>query len=216
MDAALILKKQNDNSFTKFLEESWQRTGNPEKPSILVLGCHNGSFSSSLSDFGSRIVGLDKDQDSIKIANLNYSHENLNFLTYNICSDEILFEDKFDIVLDYHTSHCITDAKDRHLYFKFVKNHLKSEGLYISETMCLQKNMELPYDYFLIDNILIHENENIRFLAESFYLENELISNGLGICYFYHLSSFHFNIFKFDEVDIEKTPNLLRINCKLR
>ncbi|MBV9962243.1 MAG: methyltransferase [Parafilimonas sp.] len=87
-----ILRKQSANRLLKYLRQK----GKPLK--ILEVGCGNGWLSKLLAAAGTYVVGLDVNFIELKQAASIFKKENLYFV-YNLLSEKLLSEFKFDIVV---------------------------------------------------------------------------------------------------------------------
>ena len=94
--------------------------------SILDLGCGTGRFCKVLSERvgnGGKVVGVDPDEDRIKIAiTEGKGYNNIQFM---VGSDQTFPEDQYDIVVAIHVIHWI---KDKEATFKRVYDNLKPGG----------------------------------------------------------------------------------------
>ena len=94
--------------------------------SILDLGCGTGRFCKVLSERvgnGGKVVGVDPDEDRIKIAIAEgKGYNNIQFM---VGSDQTFPEDQYDIVVSTDVMHWI---KDKEATFKRIYDNLKPGG----------------------------------------------------------------------------------------
>lgn len=99
---------------------------------VLDAACGTGYGSGILSQYASKVFGIDISEDAVKYANENYSQNNTTFIQANI--SELPFKDEtFDVVVSFETiEHVITEMQDE--FLKEIKRVLKPTGVLIMST----------------------------------------------------------------------------------
>lgn len=104
-----------------------------EGSSVLVLGTGTGADSSWLSDQGYKVTGIDLIQDAVDIAKRIASERgyNIRYVKDDITNIQNTYG-KYDLIYDSNCLQSIVMDYEREAVFKFIKNHLNSEGYFIS------------------------------------------------------------------------------------
>ncbi len=94
---------------------------------VLDIACGEGYGSLLLQSWGAKsVLGVDISQSSIDVANKYFARENVNFLCQN--AENIMIEDKFDVIVSFET---IEHVKDEISFLKSLKSMLKDNGVII-------------------------------------------------------------------------------------
>lgn len=106
---------------------------NPNAKSILDLGCGTGRHANLLEKNGYTIIGLDKSDRMISMANStihNNPNKKLTFIKGDVCTYDLFNE--FDVItaLFHVVSYC-TKTEDLVALFNNVKKHITPGGLFI-------------------------------------------------------------------------------------
>jgi len=91
---------------------------------VLDVGCAGGIVTKELSNYVERIIGIDIDENSIKIANRDNSGKNITFLVADATSLPIE-DESIDIVIGNHIYPYIQKQKK---FIKEIKRVLKANG----------------------------------------------------------------------------------------
>jgi 2-polyprenyl-3-methyl-5-hydroxy-6-metoxy-1,4-benzoquinol methylase len=104
------------------------------------------------------------------------------------------FDPKFDIILDAHLLHCLTDEENRQLYLANVVAHLKVNGIFLLETCIASKKTAHAFDPELAPKERLNEGVyqqeigdawiTTRRLKSALEIEAELIAAGLRLVFF--------------------------------
>lgn len=120
---------------------------------------------------------------------------------------------EFEYIFDSHLLHCLTSSRDRTCYFDNVKRHMAPNGRFFLETMVLDKNIDIPLEFYLDENFVLWQGElPIRRLNSSVQIEREVLDAGFKIDYFYYHNELSFNPYGDDyKIDHIYMPKTLRI-----
>lgn len=107
------------------------------------LGCGTGTTAFTLAKFGFSVTGLDISETAIEMAHDLAEKQNLkiNFQVGDVLSLDSLNE-KFDLIYDSHCLHCIVFDDDRSKVLTGIKNSLNEKGIFILDTMAMDKNYD--------------------------------------------------------------------------
>jgi 2-polyprenyl-3-methyl-5-hydroxy-6-metoxy-1,4-benzoquinol methylase len=152
---------------------------------VLEIGCGTGPISCFLSQQGYDVYGFDVSQTAIEIARKNAKERSLDihYSIDDICSISKTKSDIYDIIIDGNCMHCITYDSDRHAALTNVFRLLKDGGYedYPYDKVkfedkywiCTRRIMnpcdlenELKQIGFLINQIEIHKDEKVEYLAD--------------------------------------------------
>lgn len=121
------------NSFLKdVLSQPWA----PKDGRAIELGCGTGPILRRVCKRGFSGVGIDVSKTAIAMAKEQSKGLDIKFRQGDVCNLNTKSLGKFDLVIDGLCLHCITDAKDRKVYFDNVSKILKDSGLFVLLTMC--------------------------------------------------------------------------------
>lgn len=142
-----------------------------ENSRILEINCRDGIGAQILSEGSKLYVGIDKDNDLIKVALNNNKRKNVDFL------NKTEMNSIFDAVVDLNHCHYIDDLLNYN--FDFLQTNLPNDGIFIvsCSNKLLKKSLTLEK---------AHE-KTLFFLKGLFYhvlpfgMNNDLISAGFSV-----------------------------------
>lgn len=189
---------------------------------VLETGSGRGGVGLHLAKLGAKVSLVDFSKMALSQAERIYAHEGLEVKTYlgDVTFPDLDIPEKFDIIVDSHLLHCITEDPDRSSYYAFIKEHLAPNGIFVAETMVHRKKLFIP-EGFVIDNknVLwqnIGEWAPIRKILDSLDLEDEIRRSGLEITYFYYYGQFGFVPHRsFLDIPAEILPASVRLVLKV-
>lgn len=154
---------------------------------LLEAGCGDGSQflfwkNRPLSTF---IEAFDWSETAIEIAKERPENSEIKFSVQT--ATEFSYPQQFDLILDSHLLHCLTERDDRLKYLQNVHHHLKADGLFVGETMIQHKNFTMNdvVEVAYAENVIYYKGEPQRYLGDNFEIENFLLENGFKIEFFY-------------------------------
>ena len=118
-----------------------QLVGNDVK-SVAEFGCGAGDVSIMLAQEGYNVTGVDISPTAIEWAkNKSNGHElNIEFISSDICSEDLLMNKEFDMVVDGNCIHCLF-GEERNRFYENAKRVLKSGG-YLFLSTAIKENEE--------------------------------------------------------------------------
>lgn len=196
----------------KFLgERSW------EGLRVLELGSGHGGLSLELARLGAKPTLVDFSSEALTQARRIFESENLEVSTLegDVGLPDLEIKDKFDLIIDSHLLHCLTEDPDRVSYYALVKDALAPGGIFVCETMVHRKKLHIP-DGFMFDqrNILwqmFGKWTPVRRILDSLDLEKELSDAQLSIKSFFYYGQYSFVPHQsFMEIPAEVLPASVR------
>lgn len=212
--------RENSESIIDFFKTYCQQfdpyaSGRLDNLKVLDLGCGLGGVSFEFAKRGAEVTGVDISPLAIMGAKTISSHKKLpvNFQVLDVTKANLPLGE-FDLIIDSHLLHCITNNSERLNYFEFVKRNLKSTGKFLLECMVYQKQMEIPADFMLDEDMVLHQLMGpdfkfapIRKVPTAREVEEELVNSGMKLSYFYVHSELSFEIYQEEH---HKLPHTIR------
>ncbi len=118
----------------KFIKETLKRKGisNLENLRILDIGCGGGILTEPLARLGAKVIGVDENENAIKVA-INHAKTNkLNIQYKKISFEKISFNEKFDVIL---CMEALEHLNNVDMLISKVKKLLKPRGSFIGSTI---------------------------------------------------------------------------------
>lgn len=186
--------------------------------SLLELGVGAKSLleSERLSFINERLdfyEGIDSSLVAIEKARQSSSR---NFVHSNICTYKS--NRLFNTIIDAHCLHTICDDEDRKKFFKVIYSSLDDGGVFFLETMVAPKNASdlLEYKYDELTKTLLKNGRSVIKLEDAFSIENEVLSCGLEIIFFYCPFGLKFIPEAGRDVTLSNDPDVLRLIARKR
>lgn len=138
-------------TYNSILPESWDKADTPEmtygvannyikkkNTNILDLACGKGSGSLILSKnkLVKKVIGLDIDEDNIKIANKKNTSHKTTFKLFDAGKLDTNLINKFDMIVSVHTMEHVKDDKK---FIKYCYKYLKVGGYLVIEVPLMYK-----------------------------------------------------------------------------
>jgi len=120
----------------RFLKDVLSQPWVPKAGRAIELGCGTGPILRWICERGFRGVGIDVSKTAIAMAKEQSDGLDIRFQKADICNLNTTRLGKFDLVVDGHCYHCITDTNDRRAFLQTAYNLLKPGGLFVLMTMC--------------------------------------------------------------------------------
>ncbi len=165
---------------------------------VLELGAGRGGVSLLLAGLGADVTILDFSPAALAQAETLFQLEGHQVTTVlgDVTHPDVHLPQRYDLLVDSHLLHCLTENPDRASYYRLVSDHLAPDGIFIAETMVHRKKLYIP-DGFMFDerNVLwqmIGKWTPVRKILDSLDLERELTEAQFKIAYFYYYAQFGF------------------------
>lgn len=166
--------------------------------SVLETGGGRGGVGLLLSKLGARVMLVDFSTTAIEQAKKVFSleGEDLSSIVGDVTLPDLELPQKYDLIVDSHLLHCLTEDPDRSSYYRLVSDHLTENGIFIAETMVHRKKLYIP-DSFMFDERhtlwqMFGKWVPIRKILDSLDLEKELQEARFNIIYFYYYGQYGF------------------------
>lgn len=113
---------------------------------VLDVGCSSGMMDYIFADYFNSILGIDIDENALKIAGKNYCKENITYQVGNI--DNLNIIEKFDLII---CNSVLEHVPAQKLLLKNIYNHLNVDGIcFLSVPNKFTICKEPHYDLFLL------------------------------------------------------------------
>ncbi len=188
---------------------------------VLEMGAGRGGLGLHLARLGAHVSLIDFSSSALTQAERIFESQGLKVTTVtgDVTLPDLELSQKFDLIVDSHLLHCLTEDPERSSYFRLVRDHLKPEGIFLAETMVHRKKIFIP-DGFMLDekNVLWQMFGNwtpVRRILDSLDLEKELKDTGFQIVYFYYYGQYGFIPHRsFMDLPVEILPAAVRLVVK--
>ncbi|MES2525686.1 MAG: class I SAM-dependent methyltransferase [Bdellovibrionota bacterium] len=185
---------------------------------VLELGSGRGGVGLHLARLGAKVTLVDFSPTALAQAERLYSLEGFEVKTHagDVTHPDLILNDQFDIIVDSHLLHCLTEDPDRSSFYGLVADHLSPRGILVSETMVHRKKLFIP-DGFMFDarNVLwqmFGKWTPVRRILDSLDLEAEIKNTELKIVSFFYYAQYSFVPHKhFMEIPGEVLPASVRM-----
>lgn len=189
--------------------------------SILETGGGRGGVGLLLARLGAKVTLVDFSPSALEQAEKIYALEGHEVKTVkgDVTHPDLDLSQKFDLIVDSHLLHCVTEDPHRSSYYRFVADHLTERGIFVAETMVHRKKLYIP-DGFMFDERYIlwqmfGEWTPVRKIIDSLDLEKELQEAGFNIIYFYYYGQYGFVPHRsFMDIPAEILPAAVRMVVK--
>ena len=125
-----------DPNEKRFLLDVLAQPWAPRRGRVIELGCGTAPMLRWLGRRGFSGVGADVSGTAIQMARAQSRGLGLRFRHADLCRPLPLKDRTFDLALDGHCLHCITDRRDRKAFLGNVRRLLRPGGVFIVLTMC--------------------------------------------------------------------------------
>lgn len=188
---------------------------------VLEVGSGRGGVGLLLARLGAEVTLLDFSPTALRQAEQIFALENLpvKAIEGDVTHPDVDLPESYDVIVDSHLLHCLTEDPDRASFYRLVYDHLKPEGIFISETMVHRKKLFIP-DGFMFDERhvlwqMFGKWTPVRRILDSLDLEQELKSADFEIVYFYYYGQYSFVPHQsFMEIPSEILPAAVRMVVK--
>lgn len=188
---------------------------------ILELGAGRGGLGLHLARLGAQVTLVDFSPTALAQAEKIYALENLEVTTVagDVTHPDIDLPIKYDLIVDSHLLHCLTEDPDRASYYRLISDHLLPHGICVCETMVHRKKLFIP-DGFMFDERhvlwqMFGQWTPVRRILDSLDLERELNEAHFNIAYFYYYGQYGFVPHRsFMDIPAEILPAAVRMVLK--
>jgi len=142
-DQFLGRRTQIDPKVKPFLSDVLAQPWAPKKGKAIELGCGTAPILRWICDKGFTGIGIDISKTAITIAKRQAKSTNLRFRRADLCDLNTAGLGKFDLVIDGHCLHCITDPDDRQTFLQNASSLMNKSAAFIIMTMCSPINRKL-------------------------------------------------------------------------
>ena len=171
----------------RFLEDVLMQRWSPKKGQAIELGCGTGTISRWLTKKGFTVTGVDISKTAIQMAKTQSKGFEIEYINDDFCSINVNSSDKYNLCMDGHFLHCITDKKDRKIVLRKIRQILNPGGIFIMMSMCSpisHKNFTKVYtNQKILDDVIYIEAEKYgdfrdsRMIKETKYLPTRYITH---------------------------------------
>ena len=190
---------------------------------ILETGSGRGGLGLLLARLGAQVTLVDFSPAGLEQAKNIYASEGLEVRTVvgDVTHPDLNFSQKFDLIIDSHLLHCITEDPDRSSYYRLIGDYLTSRGIFVAETMVHRKKLFIP-DGFMFDEKntlwqMFDKWRPVRRILDSLDLEKELNHSQFDIIYFYYYAQFGLVPHRsFMDLPVEILPAAVRMVARNR
>ncbi len=145
------------NKITDFIDSNIKKY-KPDSSLICDLGCGTGTVALELSQRGYDVIAIDSSETMLMMAR-EKAYENNDSTVLFLCQNIVDFElfgtvDAIYSTLD--TVNYITSEKDLNTFFKWVRNYLNYDGLFIFDI-----NSQYKFDSVLNNKSFIYDYEDV-------------------------------------------------------
>lgn len=146
----------------------------PKKGTVLEAGCGEGHLCRRFADYGFAVTGIDISSVAIDWAKRKQSlvNHDIQYITDDLSAKTFSLGIEFDLIVDGNCLHCIPEKK-RKIFYKNVKDLLKSNGVFFISSLCSKTNQnivlyeeDLPYRFIPSKETIMEEVESIGFLIK--------------------------------------------------
>lgn len=165
---------------------------------VLELGSGRGGVGLHLARLGAQVTLVDFSPTALAQAEGLFALEGYSVQTVagDVTHPDLVLPQKYDLIVDSHLLHCLTEDPDRSSFYGLVADHLNPHGIFVSETMVHRKKLFVP-DGFMFDerNVLwqmFGKWTPVRRILDSLDLEAEIKNTELKIISFFYYAQYSF------------------------
>lgn len=193
LSAQLLPQSKGQLQFVQEGKDKFLPTKEWQGLKTLELGSGVGALSLELSKLGAEVTLADFSPRALELAATLFHYHQKDFKSHvvDLTLPEPGFNEKYDIIIDGHLLHCLTEPHQRASYYELVREHLSADGIFLCETMVHKKKIFIPENFrfdaetFTLSQFL-GSWQPVRKIMDSLDLEKEIQSSKLKIESFYY------------------------------
>jgi SAM-dependent methyltransferase len=120
----------------RFLKDVLSQPWAPKSGQVVEFGCGTGPIIRWICEQGFSGLGLEVSKTAIAMAKEQSAGLDVRFRKADVCNLKTTRLGKFDLVVDGHCYHCITDTDDRKAFLKTAYDFLNPGGVLVLLSMC--------------------------------------------------------------------------------
>jgi len=128
--------REIDGDTERFLTDVLAQPWAPSLGKAIELGCGTGPLLRWVCKRGFTGVGVDISQTAISMARVQSKNYFARFQIDDVCNPELQVRGSFDLSIDGHCLHCLTDRQDRKNYLSNAYRLLREGGVFVALSMC--------------------------------------------------------------------------------
>jgi SAM-dependent methyltransferase len=190
---------------------------------ILEMGSGRGGLGILLAKLGAKITLVDFSPSALAQAQKIYAAEGLEVTTIeaDVTHPDLILTNKYDLIVDSHLLHCLTDDPDRSSYYRLINDNLSARGIFVAESMVHRKKIFIPEGFMFDERNILWQMFGkwtpVRRILDSLDLEKELNEAHFNIIYFYYYGQYGFVPHRsFMDIPAEILPAAVRLVCQRR
>jgi SAM-dependent methyltransferase len=203
-----------DEAREKWIQKNWSSIR------VAEMGSGLGGAGQWMSQAGAQVELFDFSPQALSLAEALYQSQKLTIRTF--CQDVTLpfaepFFQRYDLILDSHLLHCLTDHIGRMSYLQSLRELLAPGGCIVGECMVSRKKMFIPEGFEIDAFGTLYQKFSswvpVRLIRDSLELEEELKKAGFQIRYYMYYANFNVTPSKeFFDVPAELLPASVRFH----
>jgi|GEM_PF-1117456 len=165
---------------------------------VLELGAGRGGLGLLLARLGADVTLVDFSPSALSQAEGVFALEGFKATTVlaDVSHPDIQLPHQYEVIVDSHLLHCLTENPGRSSYYKLIYDHLTDSGICVVESMVHRKKLFIPDGFMFDQNHVLWQMFGkwtpVRKIMDSLDLEQELVSAGFNISYFYYYGQYAF------------------------
>jgi SAM-dependent methyltransferase len=125
-----------DGDTERFLADVLAQPWTASLGKAIELGCGTAPLLRWICKRGFTGFGVDISQTAISMARVQSENYFASFDVADVCDESFSLKEKFDLAIDGHCLHCLTDKNDRLNFLKNAYQLLNNNGVFVVLTMC--------------------------------------------------------------------------------
>ena len=191
----------------RFLKDVLSQPWAPKGGKAVEFGCGTGPIIRWICERGFSGLGLDISKTAIAMAREQSDRLEIRFRKADVCNLNTTRLGKFDLVIDGHCYHCITNSNNRKAFLKTARTILKPNGLFVLMTMCSpidRENFKRTWKGLKLHKKIVYHPwngdvyEGIRQFAGQNYMPNRYMAHWKDILKELRDTGFELKLFRYN------------------